>query len=66
MVFTVTCCRLTKKAEPPLTRDVNRDSGTRGAVAAGSGDWLNPFMLLFNTLSPSAFLETIDQFSNQL
>src|ERR1035437_7540080 len=30
------CCRLTKKAEPPPTRDVNRDSGTDSA----NGGWL--------------------------
>jgi hypothetical protein len=29
-------CRLTKKAEPPPTRDVNRDSGT----ASANGGWL--------------------------
>jgi hypothetical protein len=29
-------CRLTKKAEPPPTRDVNRDSGTDNAI----GGWL--------------------------
>jgi hypothetical protein len=29
-------CRLTKKAEPPPTRDVNRDSGT----AMTNGGWL--------------------------
>src|SRR5208283_3783547 len=29
-------CRLTKKAEPPPTRDVNRDSGTDSA----NGGWL--------------------------
>jgi hypothetical protein len=29
-------CRLTKKAEPPPTRDVNRDSGTDRA----NGGWL--------------------------
>jgi hypothetical protein len=35
--FIVTCeCRLTKKAEPPPTRDVNRDSGTESA----NGGWL--------------------------
>jgi len=31
-------CRLTKKAEPPPTRDVNRDSGTASANG-GSGDF---------------------------
>jgi len=32
---------LTKKAEPPPTRDVNRDSGTRSTVAASAnGGWL--------------------------
>jgi hypothetical protein len=30
------CSRLTKKAEPPPTRDVNRDSGTESA----NGGWL--------------------------
>ena len=40
MVFIMvwSCC-LTKKAEPPPTRDVNRDSGTASANG-GSGDWL--------------------------
>jgi hypothetical protein len=33
------CVELAKKAEPPPTRDVNRDSGT--ASANGSGDWLD-------------------------
>jgi hypothetical protein len=34
--FAVRVCRLTKKAEPPPTRDVNRDSGT----ASANGGWL--------------------------
>jgi hypothetical protein len=33
-------CGLTKKAEPPPTRGVNRDSGTTAPTAVGSGDWL--------------------------
>ena len=32
----VNLCGLTKKAEPPPTRDVNRDSGTDRAI----GGWL--------------------------
>src|SRR5450432_3607127 len=38
MVFIVVWCEcgLTKKAEPPPTRDVNRDSGT----ASANGGWL--------------------------
>jgi len=36
MVRDARMCRLTKKAEPPPTRDVNRDSGTDSA----NGGWL--------------------------
>src|ERR1035437_4150926 len=35
-VFIMLYCRLTKKAEPPPTNDVNRDSGTDSA----NGGWL--------------------------
>ena len=35
-IFCVVCSGLTKKAEPPPTRDVNRDSGTDSA----NGGWL--------------------------
>jgi hypothetical protein len=36
-IFISACgCCLTKKAEPPPTRDVNRDSGT----ASANGGWL--------------------------
>src|SRR5208282_4435921 len=35
-------CRLTKKAEPPPTRDVNRDSGT----ASANGGWLRRLVRL--------------------
>ena len=60
--------RLTKKAEPPPTRDVNRDSGT----ASANGGWLRRLVrrlvshinhLLFLTgkshsIMPSAFMRT--------
>jgi hypothetical protein len=36
MIFMACECGLTKKAEPPPTRDVNRDSGTDSA----NGGWL--------------------------
>ena len=36
LIFSYVFCGLTKKAEPPPTRDVNRDSGT----ASANGGWL--------------------------
>jgi hypothetical protein len=42
---------LTKKAEPPPTRDVNRDSGTASANGVGSGDLLG--IIIVNVLSQS-------------
>src|SRR5271169_6173110 len=38
--------RLTKKAEPPPTRDVNRDSGT----ASANGGWLRRLVRRFNRI----------------
>jgi hypothetical protein len=50
-------CRLTKKAEPPPTRDVNRDSGTDSA----NGGWLRRLVRRHHNVggTPST---TLDEF----
>jgi hypothetical protein len=60
--------RLTKKAEPPPTRDVNRDSGTDSAI----GGWLRrlvrlPGKIVKNSIEPLIeFLANFSQMSDLL
>ena len=49
-------CGLTKKAEPPPTRDVNRDSGTDSA----NGGWLR------RLVRPQHHHNALKNFPNQL
>ena len=51
LVFTVCEWRLTKKAEPPPTRGVNRDSGT----ASANGGWLRRRLVRRHFLRSSLF-----------
>src|SRR5271154_7194914 len=55
--FIYVCSRLTKKAEPPPTRGVNRDSGT----ANGNGGWLRrlvrPHGHILDILLPVFFVQ---------